>query len=188
MTKLLIRQILKNPIGLDWSLQGFGMLRLYLSDEIRLHIWHYDYAVENVSTIHTHPWDFTSEIIVGRIANFRYLVSPDSTDPKLPPYRFATIKCGPGGGMRDESRMVVRLAEQYPETYLAGHCYRQTADEIHRTEAYNGTVTLVTRKFRADPDHARVFWPAQEHWVSAEPRPAKPKEVLAFTEKALSLF
>jgi hypothetical protein len=48
-----------------------------------------------------------------------------------------------------------------------------------------GTVTIVERRFKADTEHAFVFYPRNEKWVSAEPRPATPEEVITITQIAL---
>ena len=63
----LAAEILRRPHGYKWSLQGFGMLRLYLSDNIRLHVWTTEHRVENVSDIHDHPWDFISTVLFGQL-------------------------------------------------------------------------------------------------------------------------
>ncbi len=60
------------PEAFEWSLQGFGMLRLYLSKEVRLHVWDDRYAVKNVTTIHTHPWHFRSTVLFGELTDVLY--------------------------------------------------------------------------------------------------------------------
>lgn len=67
--------LLKHPFNLEWSIQGFGMLRAYLADDqvYRLHIWDTEQmSVEDVSTVHDHPWDLDSRIISGTLRNQRY--------------------------------------------------------------------------------------------------------------------
>src|SRR5579859_3298084 len=53
-----------------------------------------------------------------------------------------------------------------------GQTYHQEKDEIHESLPFDGTVTLVTRTFTADRDHARVFWRGTGDFVTAEPRAA----------------
>lgn len=108
--KLLVKSILENPTPQtrNWSLQGFGFLRSYLSSELRLHVWDSRYRVKNVSGIHTHPWDFDSYIVAGELHQFRYkevginrrdIEEFDATAPDA--YFRSVIKAGPGGGLRE---------------------------------------------------------------------------------------
>jgi len=43
------------------------MLRTYLSDDkrVRLHVWHSEAAVPDVTDKHTHPWGFLSTVVAG---------------------------------------------------------------------------------------------------------------------------
>lgn len=80
------------------------------------------------------------------------------------------------------------LTPNEPETYEAGDAYRQEASEVHHTSYEDGTVTLVSREFLPDTEHANVYFRADGSWVSAEPRDATPDEVSAFVERALLRF
>jgi hypothetical protein len=161
-----------------WSLQGFGMLRLYLTKELRLHIWDSRFAVDNVSLLHDHPWDFESLIISGGLTNYRYNFAAGSG------YLYSVIQCGAGGCAKTEPAPCA-LTERSIENLGPTEIYRQIADEIHKSVPDDGTITLIERTFKADTEHARVFWPEGEKWVSAEPRPATPEEVNAITFNAL---
>lgn len=65
MNKLLVKAVLEHAQVYTWQLQGLGMLRLYLNKATRLHVWHSGFSVPGASTIHTHPWDFKSEVVAG---------------------------------------------------------------------------------------------------------------------------
>lgn len=183
-SKYAIRSILQDPLRYDgWSLQGFGMLRLYLDKNIRLHIWDDRHKVDNVSLMHTHPWDFESYIVAGRIRNYRF--EKDGTKGKS--YFCSKIQCGPGGGMRSEPEVVL-LSCAIDERYSAGEFYRQAAEEIHESYPENGTVTLVERSFKQDTEHANVYWPISNEWVSAEPRPASDHIVKTICQASLDLW
>lgn len=70
-----VLDLLKHPEGLPWTIQGFGMLRLYITDDQiwRLHIWDTEeMAVEDVTRTHDHPWDFDSRILSGELRNLRF--------------------------------------------------------------------------------------------------------------------
>lgn len=185
--------VLRNWTRYQWSLQGFGMLRTYVSKELRLHVWDKKFAVPRVSTIHDHPWNFGSLVVFGRIVNTRYLVHRCThTDDQVAalgirhPFVKARIRCGEKGGIV-ESEAVERvwLAPAAPEMYDAGDSYYQRASEVHHSSYDDGTVTLVNRQFRPDTEHAHVFYKADESWVSAEPRPAEPEETREIVERAL---
>lgn len=180
----LIRTILNNPHDFDdWTLQGFGMLRLYLTKAIRLHLWHSEFAVADVSLLHDHPWDFESYIVSGRLVNYRYAEVLHNGSP----WQYSKIKCGAGGGMRSDPERVL-LVESSPEILVGGNIYNQRSDEIHKSIPDDGTVTLIEREFKPDTEHARVFWPVGQDWVSAEPRPAAAWEINSFCQAALKKF
>ncbi len=162
------------------------MLRVYLSKNVRLHIWHSAFAVPNVSRLHTHPWNFCSLVVAGSLVNKRYR-EPPNTGLTAEHAMSQIIQCGPGGCLKGEPRRTLLLS-QAPELYAAGSTYYQHRDEVHDTIPKDGTVTLVTRTFDGDEDHARVFWPVGTKWVSAEPRTATKAEVDAIVSAALSIY
>lgn len=179
-TKQLVKTILENALAFKWSIQGLGMLRLYLSSEVRLHVWDSRYAVPNVSTLHDHPWSFDSLIVAGWINQYRYRVDVEGDE-----FLFAILQCGPGGCAKT-APTPIRLLKGRCESYEEGQTYHQRHDEIHQSLPEDGTVTIVTRTFREDTEHARVFWSTGTDWVSAEPRPATPEEVARITSDSLA--
>lgn len=179
---LLLRAILEQPTAFDWSLQGFGMFRLYLSREARLHLWDPRFAVENVSTLHTHPWDFTSTVIAGRIEDHVYRIEPG--DPTHVEQR---IVCGSGGCAVGEPG-AVRLVPAFVRSVRAGESYTLRSDEIHESRPEPGTVTIIRRTFKADTEHANVYHPIGTPWVSAEPRKAAAAEVISMAEIARAVL
>lgn len=185
-----VHQILKNAAaffsprneatGNGWSLQGLGMLRLYLSREVRLHVWDSRFVAGDVSVIHTHPWNFESYVVSGEVRQFRYF--EDEKVGGLPMNR-QKIQCGPTGcAMGDPEE--VKLYRSTLETYVAGTSYSQLAAEIHESLPVPGTVTIVERKFLEDTEHAFVYYRG-EKWGEATPRPATPEEVDAIVGLAL---
>lgn len=181
--QLFVRKILEKAHSYEWSFQGFGMLRLYLSDNLRLHVWDNTHAVPNVSLVHNHPWDFNSEVICGKITNVRY-----SESPRGSPFKYATILCGPKGGKCSEEKEIFLLQEKNPSSYTRKSEYYQSADEIHKSIPENGTVTLVERMFKPDTDHALVFWEKGNEWVSAEPHRATVAEIDSAVPKVMEVL
>jgi hypothetical protein len=192
MMKALVRYLLKNRMKFqdDWTMQGFGFLRLRISETVRMHVWDARLRSPGVSDVHDHTqWAFTSHVISGSLVNVRYQVC-DPTSPPLEsamPYTQATLKCGIGGGMLDGSSKAVWLLADRPELYLPGQSYRQEPDEIHRSVPADGTVTLIEQT-RREVDTARVFWPRGGSWGDAIPRAATRDEVEEVGGFALSIF
>lgn len=173
-TRDLVRSLIENPMDHEWSLQGFGMLRTYLSPEVRLHVWDSNHRVQDVTLMHTHPWHFHSFVVAGVVNNIRYDKGDGSGAKK---YMEQEILCGVGGDVTDKEPALVGLVPRAAETYVKGNIYSQLAHEIHTSLPQDGTVTIVEREFLDDADHAYVYYPADKAWVSAEPRPATRDEV-----------
>jgi hypothetical protein len=124
--------VLRNPQSFNWTVQGLGQMRLYLNDELRLHVWDPTRATPGSSTKHSHPWDFDGSIIVGKIVNFRYTLTHPN-DPAGLLHQYQTIMCGTGvdpafGDPRD-----VWLKKGPPELLFEGASYSQRHDEIHES-------------------------------------------------------
>ncbi|GEM_PF-1541814 len=188
---LAVKAILEDPHGRDWSLHGFGMLRAYLSDEWRLHVWSSDHAVPGVSALHNHPWAFESYVLSGSVSNARFCpvgVDAERMDERLSGW-WATqeILCGPDGCATSGVRYQ-RMVATAPEVIRAGGSYRQAAEEVHASSPSHGAVTIIHRRFQEDTEHARVYWRPEERWVSAEPRQATTVEVGEITKLALRLW
>lgn len=182
-----VRSILDRAVDLEWSLQGFGMLRHYLTPTVRLHIWDSRFKVKDVSTIHDHPWDFRSYIVSGLVRQHRYSEIETQWDRTTHPYarlyERTKIRCGPGGCSMGDPQHVTLLRGPI-EAYEAGRWYEQRAEEIHESLPHDGTVTLVEHHFKTDTEHARVYHQTPQ-WVSAEPRQATREEIAAFVRRAL---
>lgn len=184
MIRLLVQNILARPGGFDWSVQGLGMMRLYLSDEVRLHIWDSALKVPGVSAIHSHPWNMKSTVVAGRYKQHRFLPTPEHYVRRGEKFKSVTIRCGEDACTM-EPPVEVEMDEQKLEVYEPGETYLQSHDEIHLSCPEDGTVTLVERTFLEDRDHARVYWRGKGDWVDAKPRPATPDEVAQVTARAL---
>lgn len=166
MQAALVRAILEQWKSYQWTVQGFGFIRTKIADIGRIHIWDSRIAVDLVSTAHTHPWPLRSTIISGELINQRFVRSDDGLGM---PYMESDIKTGEGGGLSGDPRPVM-LKTKVPEVYSAGRTYEQTPNEIHRTIAQDGTVTLLERPQGPPLELALTYWPTGTSWGSAEPR------------------
>jgi hypothetical protein len=172
----------------EWTVQGFGFLRTYFGPaetpkKFRLNLWDHRFTVPNVSTIHDHPWDFTSVIVAGEFCNVRYKMKHPKLTDITPTHAYTTIKCGVGGGMTKSDFNACELVSGFEEDYYPGDIYRQRAAEIHETIFVDGAVTLNERV--GDTEQARVFWPWGTHWVDAIPRLATREEVSEAVRQSL---
>jgi hypothetical protein len=178
--RTLAKFVLENASKFEWSLQGLGMLRLYIGDDTRLHIWDRRFAAPGATPIHDHQqWGLHSTVLSGSMCNYRF-VEGGAGDA----YLYKTIRAGVGcvdlsGAER------INLTRQPAEIYGPGECYSQWPEEIHESVPDNGTVTLMKKTPTTTPEAARVFWPAGELWGSAEPRNATPREVQEMASYAL---
>lgn len=178
-----VKKLLENPLSVEWTTQGFGMIRCYPfgSDEIRLNIWHSAFKVPAVSSIHDHPWNLESLVVAGVLTNQRF--SKDDPNYGAP---MQHVKLKPGRAVLLTDIDVVKLMTLHHERYLPGCMYWQRAEEIHETGYIDGTVTI-NRRTNRGPDVANVYWP-EGPWVSAKPELATPSEIKLATAAALDLL
>lgn len=175
----LVSMILERAHSFEWTVQGFGMMRVKIKDVGRIHIWDSRLRVPNVSDVHAHPWPLTSTIISGELVNVRYKDIEANTQQEMDLARRhkamwfnrSIIKTGEGGGLKGEP-LPILLRPEPPEIYTAGETYAQRPEEIHRSMPRDGTVTLLERPMGEPLQETTVYWPSGTNWVSAEPRPA----------------
>lgn len=191
-TAAMVRSILMNPDGYEWSTQGFGFIRTYphFGDKTwRLNVWHSCTRVEGVSDIHTHPWDFTSIILAGKFQNTRFTEYSDDLTVMFSPsdqYYRAKLIPGIGGGLEKTADLVV-LDEHETEYMGPSSVYHQRHDEIHQTTYEDGAVTLNMRVPQGE-DVANTYWPTHVNWGDAKPRAATKREIYTSIAAALTLM
>lgn len=178
--QLAIRTILEKSTSFEWSIQGFGMLRLHLRDDARIHIWDKSLRYPNVSMIHNHSWDLRSEIVVGELRNARFVES--NCGPHFIRRRLVT---GYKTKMVSAEESIRLQIVNGVEHYIAGETYSQLAHEIHSTDAEDSTVALMHRNEHQGDGTADVFWPADKKWGTAKPRIATDAEVEVITDRVL---
>lgn len=173
MKEFLAREMLRPTPGAQWSVQGMGMLRYYAQDLGRIHIWDAGLRYPGVSMIHSHAWDLDSTIVSGRLFNTRFLEPTYLCDPSH--YKKTIIT---GYNCREATPARYTTLIPLPaEERRAGEQYSQRACEIHRTDAADGTITVMQRREIKGDHQADVFWELGSQWGSAQPRPATDEEV-----------
>lgn len=178
-----VKSILESATLFDWSVQGMGMFRLYLSRDVRIHVWDKRFAVPNVTMVHDHPFDLESRILWGELMDKVYIEKPGFPTN----YMKQTIVCGVGAHA-DSEEVGVHLQLQNANIYKTGDIYSHDSTVLHETVPEDGTVTLVVRRFKEDTEHARVYFPVGTKFVSAEPRKATEEEVATMALKALERY
>lgn len=163
-----------------YSVQGFGLLRLYIRRIGRLHVWDSALRYDNVSMIHNHSWDLRSTIVAGRLLNTRYEVDPLVGEPHDGIRMITGYDCRQVAAMEN-----VRLLRQPHEIYQPGDVYAQAAHVLHRTDADDGTITLMERT-EDENGEADIYWPRGGTWGTARPRVATPDEVRTTIGKAIA--
>lgn len=186
--------ILRDPLQLDWRAHGIGMLKTYLDPATRhwrLDLWHSVLVTPGISTMHTHPWPFTSFVMAGKLHNYRYARRlanvPDFRRAPAEMYHEGKIACGAHyRGLEGDSHPIVPLVPLPPEVYSTGNTYAMLPDEIHRTTFRDGTITVICRGApETDGETASVFWPAGEPWGDATSE-ASDMTILRVTGAALN--
>lgn len=180
----MVRHALDRSRHMEWTTQGFGMIRTYLDSnkQFRLNVWDDRLEVPNVSRIHDHPWGFTSFVLAGRIKNYRYLIADGR-----PTHDGVQIVTGEDGGVQ-KHLPPVRLVQASCCDYRAGEWYRQVASELHETDYVRGTVTVNDRTEPSADHTATSLFPIGGAWVDAKPRLATEVEVYLAVEAAIKLF
>ena len=179
-----VSAVIDSPHEVEWSLQGFGMLRHYLTQDNvwRLHVWDDRYRVTDVTMIHNHPWNLDSMVLSGALVNHRYRVNYGLWPlHSSVPTHWETLILAGEGARRDGHSKAVILVPKSPLFYVAGttrNKYHQKWHETHCTDALNGTITITHREFvNTDLDHAFSYAEHDREWVSAAPRIATFDEV-----------
>ncbi len=194
-SQALTKEILRHANAFKWTLQGMGFIRLHLAGECRLHVWDKRFRTPGVSMIHDHlQWALNSTVLSGELVNRKYQIKPrrikvweGGPEQEGAPYMMVTIKPGAGCHFKTDPEEVFLAPQLFPKRVTRGQAYYQKPDEIHETDAQDGTVTII-RKEPTPDDSARVFWPAGTEWGSAEPRRATADEVTAIVSHALSVW
>ncbi len=179
LNQALVRTILEHAADYPWRSQGIGLLALRLDDrrEHRLHVWDPGACISD-PPVHDHPYDFTSEIVVGELINTRYVEDPSGDEYRRERYR--------PNDENDRRNDTVRLVGN-STTFGPGDRYHQRAAELHDSHQTPGTVTIMRCDWRDRPELTVCLRP-RAPWVSGQAQPATDDEIKRITATALDLF
>ena len=178
----IVKKILNNPLDYEWEIQGFGMLRTYISKNTRLQIWLKEFIVPNVTDIHTHPWNFESLIYQGDITNYCFMESESSDGNK---FDKCLILTGENAYVKEKIPTIMEIVST--EWYTTGDSYYHKKTIPHRIDFSDGTITILTKSNIDKDSLAYSYVPNGKEWVSAAPRQATEEEIQKFIKAALKL-
>lgn len=150
---------------------GVGFAQLYLSDNVRLHVWHPDLPTEPESfgCRHNHRFDFTSTVLVGAVTNIFLDVTQGGREIAGSGGEFVE-----GYGYFDEWEVQpahlgaavptiknrgVDLGIRAIELVPAGETYEFPKRVYHESRGHGTTVTVM-RKFNQEDTWAGIVAPA----------------------------
>jgi hypothetical protein len=147
------RRLCESPKQTEWMLHGSGLLRCSLVGEhsIRLHVWSPQHRTPGVAELHTHPRDFFSIVLAGEMTNQRFQKNGAESFMEQA-FQWAEEW---GEGAPEGEPHPCFLEQTTEERLTRGDRYVQTADEIHRSDPAEGSVTIVERAFRNDTEYVR---------------------------------
>jgi len=152
-------------------------LRLDDRREYRLHVRDPS-SCEGEPPVHDHPYDFTSTIIAGEMANARYEVDPAGDE-------YVRFRFPPGAeGERWSDPVALSSATT---VFAEGDQYRQLAHELHAGWPQPGTVTAIRCRWVVRPE-LTVCVQDKASRCSGQGRDATRQDIQAFTAKALEWF
>lgn len=152
----LVEYILRHARHFSWTEHANGRISLMLKpDQVCINVFDARYRQPGTTEIHSHSMDFRSEIIAGRMRQYRYRRTDD-------PAAAVATRCGVqdltlDGKLAGDARLCY-LIEGPLEEYRAGEAYEITAPEIHRSDPEDGTVTLIARQYKTSPAGVSAFW------------------------------
>ena len=183
-----IKQVLDNPFDYEWELQGFGMLRTYISKDTRLQIWLKDFIVPGVTDIHTHPWNFESFIYQGQIKN--NVFTEYSLQDQVSGEWFQCDRCliltGENAYVKERTPVILKPYDSIE--WFQGEIYFHGKDVPHRIDFVDGTITILTKLNIHEDSLAYSYVKGfNNEWVSAAPRLATKEEIIPFINAASKL-
>ncbi|UTC28425.1 hypothetical protein GURKE_04230 [Brevundimonas phage vB_BpoS-Gurke] len=149
---------------------GVGFAQVYLSEDVRLHLWHPDLPTEPESfgCRHDHRFDFTSTVLLGAVTNIFLDVGEGAVH---------TAGSGdqvvPGYGSFDEWEvMPAHLGSEEPtirrrgvdvkiggvQVLMAGDTYSFPKRRYHESRGHNVTLTVM-KKFNQEDSWAGIIAP-----------------------------
>jgi hypothetical protein len=146
--RALVEMILRRAAEFSWTVATGRLTTMVQRDLVCINVFHERFE-QPYTRIHSHSLDFHSEIIAGELVHTRYRRDESGVEHGFQQLTLDSRPLASG---------VCGLTAGAEERYRPGDSYEITAPEIHRADALDGTVTLVTRQFRTSPEDVWAFW------------------------------
>lgn len=169
---------LTNPEDYEWSVQGLGMLRAYLTEDraTRLQIWLKELQLASATSIHTHPWDFESIIYRGELINRTYA--------EVPGHKFDCYVINTGPTARPLSHSKIDLEITQNRKLTEGQSYYQPKEVPHLTLFSQGAISIIHRLDYSKSDGLAKSYGVGP-WVSAAPQDVSWREARSLITYAM---
>jgi hypothetical protein len=158
--------------SLDWRHHGIGALQAYVSQHVRVHIWHDKLltpGMRDSGGIHDHRFRLESTILIGGLTNHEYRLdqvgpeefNDDATWTCLPgPHDVYEVVNASTGKTDPPTKVGGPHTLYYRHTELEeGDTYSYPKREFHETMHHGTTITLVTKHDQEELP-ARLLAPA----------------------------
>lgn len=121
---------------------GLGFIQIKLDIVNRVHVYCQEAGLTTQDEeIHNHRYDFTSQVLKGKLINKVYSVQIDNQGQ----YLLVNEACNPDVPKNPISQMVSEPKLMNTFVTIAGSEYFLDKDTFHRVQAENGTITWVQR-------------------------------------------
>lgn len=136
---------------------GVGMLQMYLTPTVRLHLWHPELprSIEAFGNRHSHRFDLTSYILLGSIVDMTLQLEPKHFTGEFLLYKVMPAHFGetPIPKQDDSTHdLIVKRIRQYKQ----GDSYTVPLGAYHETRADDLTMTLMVKSNQVD-DWAHII-------------------------------
>ena len=118
---------------------GLGFIQVKIGDNIRYNFYHPELTpcfVKNES-VHTHAYDFKSEILKGCLYERLYAIEPTISSKRY----FCKIDCCGGHEKLFKARTIVRHLKEH----VQGKSYVRFSDDLHKVFVTQPTITKVIK-------------------------------------------
>jgi hypothetical protein len=138
---------------------GVGFAQVYVTPDVRLHIWHPDLPAEpeGFGCRHDHRFDFTSTVLKGAVTNvwLDYMVGPLGTFAR---YKVQPAHLGPAVPEIVEGEEKVTPLITDVQVIREGETYSFPKRVFHESRGHGVTVTVM-RKFNQENSWAGILAP-----------------------------
>jgi hypothetical protein len=141
---------------------GVGFAQVYITPEVRLHVWHPDLPAEpeGFGCRHDHRFNFTSTVLVGAMTNL-WLDYYEDSDGAFAIYRVQPAHLGAKLPEREDGDDLLDVVIRKIQVVRAGETYSFPKRVFHESRGHGTTVTCM-RKFDQEDTWAGILAPIEQ--------------------------